>query len=355
MKLFKKITAILLCVLMVMSVASCGEDTSWVIKTDKTTTTSGMYLYYLLGAYSNAYNFVEDPEKDIISQTIDGVKAEEWIKNTAMDSAKFATVILERFDEKKLALSEENEQYAKQYADYYWGVAGQVYLNHGVTYDTFLKCIKIDLMVSQLFETVYGKGGEKEISAEDMKKGLAENFVKVKEIGISLAGITGEMRSDKVQENLKQKAEDYKKRIEAGEKIEDLIKEHYKLEVDLAVEESGKTAEELMGGSTADDVDTDFVVISKNATNYSENEINEVFKLENGKVVVLVEKEYVRVIQKYDILEDETLLEQYDYDIRVSLKAEEFTEEIEAAAKDLVVEVNEAALKKYKPSKIRLQ
>ena len=63
----------------------------------------------------------------------------------------------------------------------------------------------------------------------------------------------------------------------------------------------------------------------------------------------------MRVIQKYDILEDEALLEQYDYDIRVSLKAEEFTGEIEAAAKDLVVEINEAALNKYKPSKIRLQ
>lgn len=353
MKLFKKITAILLCVLMVVSVTACGEDTSWVVKTDKTTTTAGTYMYYLLGAYSAAYNLVENPEKNILSQTVEGISAEEWIKNTAMDSVKFATVVFEKFEEMGLELSEENAQYAKQYADYYWSSAGQIYLNHGVNYDTFCNCVAADIMVSQLFETIYGKGGEKEISAEDMKKGLAENFVKVKEIGISLAGITGEMRSDKLQETLKAKAEDYKKRIEAGEKIEDLIKEHYNVEVDLAVEESGKTAEELLGNNPGE-VDTDFVIVSKNSTNYSANELTEIFKLEIGKVVVLVEKEYVRVIQKYDITEDDTYLEQYDYDIRVTLKADEFTEEIEALAKDLVVEVNEAALKKYKPSKIKL-
>ena len=351
MKLFKKTIAIVLCVLMMVSVTACGEDTSWVLKTEKTDITAGHYLYYLINAYSNATYMVEDPNKSILSQTIDGVKAATWIENTALESAKFAITVKEMFEKEGIELSAENQEYVNQLANYYWAYFGQtLFLPNGVSYDTVLKATTYDVMKNQLFEHLYGEGGEREISAEDVKKGLVENYAKIKEIGISLAGMSGEMRSDKVQETLKAKAEDYKKRIEAGEKIEDLIKEHYDVEIGLAVEETGKTAEELTSG----EIDTDAVIINKDSTNYTDNEKTEILKLANGEVKVLVEKEYIRVVQKMDILEDDTYLKEYDMSVRINLKGDEFIEELQELAKDFEVEINEAGLKKYKPSKVKL-
>lgn len=355
MKAFKKIIAMLLCVVIAMSATACGGDTSWVLKTEKTEITAGQYMYYLMNAYSNATYMVEDAEKNVLSQTIDGVKAATWIENAALDSAKFATVVKEMFEAEGLELTSDNEAYVNQMANYYWAYFGEtVYAPNGVAYNTLVKVMSYDTMASQLFEHFYGEGGSREISADDVKKGLVENYAKIKEIGISLAGMSGEMRSDKVQETLKAKAEDYKKRIEAGEKIEDLIKEHYNVEVDLAVEETGKTAEEVTGGTTADDIDTSAVVVSNDSTNYSDNEKKEILKLATGEVAVLVEKEYIRVVQKYDILEDDTYLKDYDMDVRITLKGDEFTEELKNLAKELKVEINEAGLKKYKPSKVKL-
>ncbi len=340
---------------MALSVTACGGDTSWILKTEKTEITAGHYMYYLMSAYSNATYMVEDAEKNVLSQTIDGVKAATWIENAALDSAKFATVVKEMFEAEGLELTADNQAYVNQMANYYWAYFGETtYTPNGVAYNTLVKAMSYDTMASQLFEHLYGEGGAREISAEDVKKGLAENYAKVKEIGISLAGMSGEMRSDKVQETLKAKAEDYKKRIEAGEKIEDLMKEHYNVEVDLAVEETGKTAEEITGGTTAEDIDTEAVVVSNDSSNYSENEIKEILKLENGEVAVLVEKEHIRVVQKYDILEDDTYLKEYDMSVRVTLKGDEFTEELKNLAKELKVEINEAGLKKYKPSKVKL-
>lgn len=355
MKAFKKIIAMLLCVVIAMSATACGGDTSWVLKTEKTEITAGQYMYYLMNAYSNATYMVEDAEKNVLSQTIDGVKAATWIENAALDSAKFATVVKEMFEAEGLELTADNEAYVNQMANYYWAYFGEtVYAPNGVAYNTLVKVMSYDTMASQLFEHFYGEGGSREISADDVKKGLVENYAKIKEIGISLAGMSGEMRSDKVQETLKAKAEDYKKRIEAGEKIEDLIKEHYNVEVDLAVEETGKTAEEVTGGTTADDIDTSAVVVSNDSSNYSDNEKKEILKLATGEVAVLVEKEYIRVVQKYDILEDDTYLKDYDMDVRITLKGDEFTEELKNLAKELKVEINEAGLKKYKPSKVKL-
>lgn len=354
MKAFKKIIAMLLCVVMALSVTACGGDTSWILKTEKTEITAGHYMYYLVGAYNNATYMVEDTEKNVLSQTIDGVKAATWIENTALDSAKYATVVKEMFEAEGLELSAESQEYVTQMANYYWAYFGQtMYVPNGVAYDTLVKALTYDTMTSQLFEHLYGEGGSREISADDVKKGLTENYAKIKEIGISLAGMSGEMRSEKVQETLKTKAEDYKKRIEAGEKIEDLMKEQYNIEVDLAVEETGKTAEEITGGTTADEIDTEAVVVSNDNTNYSDNEKKEILKLANGEVAVLVEKEYIRVVQKMDILEDDTYLKEYDMSVRITLKGEEFTEEIQNLAKELKVEINEAGLKKYKPSKVK--
>ena len=355
MKAFKRILAILLCVVMALSVTACGGDTSWIMKTEKTEITAGHYMYYLVGAYSNATYMVEDTEKSVLSQTIDGVKAATWIENTAIDAAKFAIVVKEMFEAEGLELSADNQEYVTQMVNYYWAYFGStVYEPNGVAYNTLLKAMSYDTMTSQLFEYLYGEGGSREISADDVKKGLTENYGKIKEIGISLAGMSGEMRSEEVQADLKAKAEDYKKRIEAGEKIEDLMKEHYNVEVELAVEETGSTAEEVTGGTTADDIDTEAVVVSSDNTNYSENEIKEILELENGEVAVLVEEEYIRVVQKMDILEDDTYLKEYDMSIRITLKGEEFTEEIQNLANELEIEINEAGLKKYKPSKVKV-
>ena len=352
MKLFKKTIAIILCVLMVMSVASCGADTSWVAKSDKTTINAGLYMYHLLMSYSNAYYMVEDTSKNILTQTIEGVRGDAWIEQNAQDSLRFSIAVMELFEEKGLELSDETKDYIKQYADYYWAYSGSVYTENGISYDTLSTAISVDFMTSQLFEHIYGKGGEKEISAEEIKAGLAENFAKINEVGISLASVKGEMRSEELQTALKAKADEYKTRIEAGEKIEDIIKEHYNYEMGIAAEEYGTTLDELLA-DVKDEIDTEFIVVSKDNTNYSENEKTEIFKLETGKVAVLVEKEHVRVVQRFDILEDDTYLETYDYDVRVLLKGEAFTKELAEIGAELKLEINEAALKKYKPSKIK--
>lgn len=351
MKLFKKAIAIILCLLMVFSFSACG-DTSWVFKTDKTTIGSGLYMYYLLTWYNNAYSVVEDTSKDVLKQTVEGVNASDWIKTYAEDEARFAIVVMEMFEEEGLTLSDELTSQIKTSVDQTWAYYGSLFTANGINYDTFYKVTTVTAMTDLLFEHLYGKGGAKEISEEAMKEALDENYTKVKEVVISLAAATGDMRSEELQATLKAKAEDYKTRIEAGESIDEIIKEHYKLEMELAAEEYGMTYEELTSSITAE-ADTDFVIVTEGNTNFSEKEITEVSKLEVGDVIVTVEDEYVRVMQKYDILEDNTYLEAYDYNIRVSLKAEEFIDDLEAKGQALELQVNDAALKKYKPSKIK--
>ena len=69
MKIVSKILAVVLCLCLALSFASCGEDTTWVIKNDQNTVSAGQYLYYLMNAYASLGRIIgEEIDDDLVTE-----------------------------------------------------------------------------------------------------------------------------------------------------------------------------------------------------------------------------------------------------------------------------------------------
>ena len=79
MNLLKKCTAMLLTGAITLSCAACsGEDTAWIMRNGELEMPAGAYINSLIESYYEASSLVEDSEKDVLKQQIDGKDADEW-------------------------------------------------------------------------------------------------------------------------------------------------------------------------------------------------------------------------------------------------------------------------------------
>lgn len=89
MNLLKKCTAMLLTGAITLSCAACsGEDTAWIMRNGELEMPAGAYINSLIESYYEASSLVEDSEKDVLKQQIDGKDADEWIKEEALKATK---------------------------------------------------------------------------------------------------------------------------------------------------------------------------------------------------------------------------------------------------------------------------
>lgn len=412
MKIVSKILAVVLCLCLALSFASCGEDTTWVIKNDQNTVSAGQYLYYLMNAYASASGKVSDSSKDVLSQQVEEKDASEWIKESAMESARMYLEIEKMFAEEGLTLDDADTAYIDQYVVYMWAYYSEIYEKNGISDKTLREVMLNSTKSGKLFDHLYGEGGAREIPVEDVKKYINENYAKTKSIVLSLNNLDGKLRDEATIAEIKALAEKYKTQLnDEGADIDRLLVDYDRFERALeekekAAQESSDTSsdtasnvgtneeandtaaptsstageetsskasdvtenptndssaaassEETSSDSTSSETteDKNPEIISKSSTKYTDAEKEAVFALENGKAAVVVEKEYIRVVLRMDIFEDDTYLKEYDSTARAQIKGDEFTEELKAKAAELTVEVNEKAVKRYKPSKIKLK
>ncbi|HAB01234.1 MAG TPA: hypothetical protein DCE08_07265 [Ruminococcaceae bacterium] len=412
MKIVSKILAVVLCLCLALSFASCGEDTTWVIKNDQNTVSAGQYLYYLMNAYATASGKVSDSSKDVLSQQVEEKDASEWIKESAMESARMYLEIEKMFAEEGLTLDDADTAYIDQYVVYMWVYYSEIYEKNGISDKTLREVMLNSTKSGKLFDHLYGEGGAREIPVEDVKKYINENYAKTKSIVLSLNNLDGKLRDEATIAEIKALAEKYQTQLnDEGADIERLLVDYDRFE--KALEEKEKAAQESSDTSsdTASNVSTNeeandtaaptsstageetssetsdvtenptddsstaassedtssdsassettedenLEIISKSSTKYTDAEKEAVFALENGKAAVVVEDEYIRVVLRMDIFEDDTYLKEYDSTARAQIKGDEFTEELKTKAAELTVEVNEKAVKRYKPSKIKLK
>ena len=412
MKSVSKILAVVLCLCLALSFASCGEDTTWVIKNDQNTVSAGQYLYYLMNAYASASGKVSDSSKDVLSQQVEEKDASEWIKESAMESARMYLEIEKMFAEEGLTLDDADTAYVDQYVVYMWAYYSEIYEKNGISDKTLREVMLNSTKSGKLFDHLYGEGGAREIPVEDVKKYINENYAKTKSIMLSLNNLDGKLRDEATIAEIKALAEKYQTQLnDEGADIDRLLVDYDRFEKALeekekAAQESSDTSsdtasnvgtneeandtaaptsstageetsseasdvtenptdgsseaassEETSSDSTSSEMteDENLEIISKSSTKYTDAEKEAVFALENGKAAVVVEKEYIRVVLRMDIFEDDTYLKEYDSTARAQIKGDEFTEELKAKAAELTVEVNEKAVKRYKPSKIKLK
>lgn len=382
MKNIKKITALFLAVLMVVSLCACASmpksnKAEWGYKTSTEEYPIGVYIYSLFSAYNQAYSVISqaqgdkfDAEASIldISSTFDEADGEMVCRDWVLKEADYITKNLIALDEEiaknNIQLDAEVVESAYEQArkdwnlgSYYeeyvaYGYAATPYKGmlepFGVSFDSFYQSSYLaSVKQNAIFDFYYGKGGEKAVADSEMKDYFEDNYTSYSYFSVNLYESTTDATTGQTvnkalsAEDQKQAKEDlglYVKMIAQGTSFEDISKIHTaaaKLSANPAVSNIENLEYTSLGTEVADALkgmkDKEAKVI------YVGQEDSTVAYFLYKKPITQETKQYVSTDANYDSLLQE-------------MKSEEFLEYIDGLTGTVDCTINQPVIDKFNPS-----
>ena len=224
----KKVFAVVLAVALCLSLSGCySEKNSWSAKKDDETLSIGSYIYFMNSAYSLARAEVSSEEEvlkasipDYLdeSQTLD---AKSWIENRAINYVNSYFFLKEKFKQYDLSFSEDDQTGIDNLTDTMWGYSKTTYEGLGISKESLNQSYSVyNVLFQRVFDAMYGEGGEKEVSAEDIKSYFLDNYVHFEYFTASLTKTDEDGNSvamtDEEKEEVKKKLDDSVEKINKG-------------------------------------------------------------------------------------------------------------------------------------------
>lgn len=371
MKIVKKAVAAALAAGMIMTAAAGCADTSWSYKDDKNTLAIGTYIYYMTGAYSYAQQTaqadvevttdaegVTQPTEavDVMSAKIKDqddkeVTGKDYMLKTAEQSSKTLLYTLKKFDELGLKLTDTQQTQIDSLASQGWTYSGSSYEKLGVSESSYkLAYAEFSTKYEAVFKALYSKGGEKEVSDDDLKKYYTTEYVDYSYIPINLyktVEATDDTSSTKTEalsedeiKKIQSTFDGYANQLNKGEKtfdeIDKAFMEYQSLDASTAV-----SNQEILDNSSAP---ADIVTAIKELKNNNAK----VITVGEGNTAVMYLVYRGDITSKTSNLDDENTR----YSVLTNMKKDEYNDYMDEQAGKLEVQTNEAALNQYTPEEI---
>ncbi len=340
-KIFKRAAAGVMALAMCAGLSGCySENNTWALKSGDTTLPIGGYIYYLSSAYSEAAAKVPT-DGEVLKSDIDGQNASEWIKSRAMDYLYSYAFVDQKFNELGLSLDEDEQESAEYVTNNMWAYYKSAFEKMGIAEGSFKEAYSVyNSKLTKLLRTMYGKGGELELSEDELHSYYTDNYVYYRYLYVDLTTTNEDGESEEMDEDEKSDAKEYL------EDQAELVKDG-RLELDTvsANYANYKGQEPTLGEPAA----------------YNKENVNELFSealepLKNGEAAFVETATRYYIVQKLDVEEDFSALKE-DEDRLGSLlsemKLEEFNDYAAEEGRSLDnITVNESAIGSVKPSKI---
>lgn len=176
----KKGLAALLSAMLLLGVCTgCySESKTWSAKRGDDTLATGVYIYELFAAFNEAENSRTDKTVPLMDTEFDGMKASDWILEEAKSLTRRLFYVEQLMEERDLTLSPEQESTVKSMASNYWSSLGSTFDSYGISQESFSRAYaRYAVMYAAVFMDIYGKGGEKEVSDEEIHEYYDKKYV----------------------------------------------------------------------------------------------------------------------------------------------------------------------------------
>ncbi len=338
----KKAFAAFLATALCLSLAGCyDENKTWAAKKGDTTLPIGSYIYYLNTSYSEAMAKVPSGD-EVVKATIEEKDAETWIRERAESYLKSFYFVSEKFDELGLEFTEEDTSSVDSNTDSFWAYYKTSMEEMGIAKESFRTAFALyNTKLEKLMYAMYGKGGELELSDDDLKSYVTENYYNYQYFSASLSTTDDEGNSqaltDEEKTALKTKLEAYVRDINKG---------------DMTLEEAATDyAEKELGGA---DNSTYSAPSPTQITNLNESIRTGIESVKDNEAVFVETSSAYMVVYRLPIADgfaDMVAEESGRNSLISTMKGEDFSEYVLEQGKSMEgIEINEAALKSIKLS-----
>lgn len=385
-KMVKKITALLLSTIMMVSVTACSNtsDTQWIAKTQDTTLQSG---YYILSLANHMMNLMMETgtfdSKELLATQTDGIKTQESVELEAMKRVKEYFSINQKINELGYTLSPEEQARVDSTIESAKSLQ-EFYVENGISDESVKEYYTTQHKKTLLFKNYYNaQTGVEPVTNEQLKAHGVEKYIRTKYILFSKEDQKGEPIADEqALAQLKEKAQSYLKRLEKGEKFEPLLHEleleaQHNAQNGFVLEYPGERPEPPQEVETApfepEKVTTDNgyththadgeahtikegeydVIAEKTDTSdpVKTSFIALVKDLPVGQITLVEDETAFYVVQNIEF--DEAFVDQLSLNFLFDMKADEFDNLLQVWADEMQLTINENAKKAYSSKKIK--
>lgn len=183
----KKLVALLVCAVLAMGMTGCvGNLYDIAGSIDGTEISGGLYMMAEYSAYYEARGKVEDTEKDVLKQKVDGQGASGWIQTRTEELLRKYVAVQRLCREENITISSEGQQNVESMLQY-WSWMEEAYAANGIAQSTYVRYLTNEQLASQLFTHLYGEGGERAMPDEEMKAKYGEQNAHIRYLTVPTA------------------------------------------------------------------------------------------------------------------------------------------------------------------------
>lgn len=336
----KKTLALLMAMVMSLNLWACSStDKTWAMKYEDTVIPIGSYVYNFYTAVTNAsYREDLDPEVSMLDQEIEGMPAEDWIRQQAIKNTKMMIVMDQLMEEYDLSFSADEKKGIESLANTGWAQISST-LGSYVAKASFQKAYsELNYKYTKVFKAIYMEGGEKEVSFDEIEKYVIDNFTDYSYVCGRIYDSNFNVMEDSEQRELRSYMQDLATRINKGELTIEKAGEEY--------EEKFQTSDSMVNGVATLEAQGDNQEIIEALKKTENNKACFVDLIdESGACFVLYKRDIAKTAKDHLVEEDDLLT------VLDEIRGEEYAEMVEGRVDALTdVEINEAALNDYKAS-----
>lgn len=341
MKGLKKVSCAVLAMAMAATMTGC--DASWIAKSGDLKIPAGVYAATMLQncTYGYAYGGA-----DYLDET-----TEEEFVTYAKDYTIEILSYLKKAEELGISLDEEEMAELETAIDADWETYGNLYEANRISKDSLELSYEASLLSEKVFKAIYGEGGEKEVSEEELRTIFSEDYLKA---GVILFNkpVEATLAEDATEEEKTAAKEEYETALK---EVEEQVA--YWIEQATNLMGSGSTFNEVMiayeienDPYTTEEIDTTssrYTYINKNDTDLPEEVITRLEGADFGVLETVETDEYIVLCCRADQMADEADFESQRDVILYNLKYDEMNEYMDAYIETLDIEFNESAIKRF--------
>lgn len=342
MSFIKRLAAFAVSAIMLFAFCSCNQSATKVIMTiGNTEVPAGIYIMYINSAISELETEIADAEYegDKWDFEIEGKKAEQWVKDKALQYTLELIAVEREFEKRGLSFDAEEQSNVDYITEYYWYYYSSYYEGLGISYSSFARVQKGSHLSQKILLSQFGEDGTEPISDEDLTKYMSEDYMRVNHILISNKDDEGVKLEVTALDDAKKKAENLFEQAKNADDIYfiQMIKDN---SADYNADSTTESSLEL--GMITPEEESGYVKEFEKAA----------AELEIGGTV-LCESEYGwHIIRRYDMFKDEVVkLDDYREQLVISMKEDDYNAEKETWANALREDMTlvQASVDRYDP------
>ena len=331
-----RIFALVLALCLALTACNSGRDTASIASYDGKTVPAGVYLYSLTSAYGEAAAKRDDTEGELLSGTVEGVPAADWIRDDALNIVKEFVGAEQLYAQQGLSFDEATAAEIKSSQDSMWNYYGSTLEDKGIARSSLDAVVENIYKRSAVLHALYGEGGEQELTDEELRAYYSDNYRRVEMLAVMKAGV-----ADEDKETVAGLLDSYYDRAVAGEEMLTLIAEEY-------ARQTGSTVEDAAAAVGGDQT----VLVSRDTTGYPAALIEQIFATsETGTPQKYTSDDFDVLFVVHDLFEGDMANADYlaEYDTLLEGAAkDDFAARLAAAADDAGYKLNDKAVQRYK-------